>query len=69
MLMLKEVDELLWKRLEELEIKPQYYSFRWLTLMLSQEFALPEVLRLWDALFSDTQRFDFLLDICVAMLV
>lgn len=49
-------------------MNPQFYSFRWLTLLLSQEFDLPEVLRLWDALFSDPQRFDFLNFCCVSML-
>ncbi|GAU94713.1 hypothetical protein RvY_06437-2 [Ramazzottius varieornatus] len=67
--MLKEADEVLWKRLMELDVKPQYFSFRWLMVLLSQEFALPEVLHLWDALFSDAHRFDLLLDICVAMLI
>jgi len=45
------------------------YIFRWLTLLLSQEFSLPEVLRIWDSLFSDSQRFSFLIDICCAMIV
>ena len=39
--MLKELDTPLWKRLEIQELKPQFYAFRWLTLLLSQEFALP----------------------------
>ena len=26
---------------EEQQMRPQFYSFRWLTLLLSQEFALP----------------------------
>ncbi|CAG2163328.1 unnamed protein product [Oppiella nova] len=42
-------------------IKPHYYAFRWLTLLLSQEFPLPDVLRLWDFLFADEKRFNFLL--------
>lgn len=50
-------------------IKPYYYAFRWITLLLSQEFPLPEVLRLWDFLFSDDNRFSFLLQICCAMLM
>lgn len=45
------------------------YIFRWLTLLLSQEFSLPEVLRIWDSLFSDSRRFSFLIDICCAMIV
>ena len=36
---------------------------------MSQEFILPDVIRLWDSLFSDPDRFDFLLHVCCAMLV
>ncbi|KPM06216.1 TBC1 domain family member 13-like protein [Sarcoptes scabiei] len=50
-------------------IKPHYYAFRWITLLLSQEFPLPDVLRLWDYLFSDENRFDFLLRVCCSMII
>ena len=53
----------------EQDIKPQYFSFRWLTLMLSQEFPLPDVLRIWDSLLSDETHVDFLLDVCTAMVI
>merc|ERR1719225_2273234 len=53
----------------EQDIKPQYFSFRWLTLMLSQEFPLPDVLRIWDSLLSDDTRSDFLIDVCTAMIL
>uniref|UniRef100_A0A8C3QB73 Uncharacterized protein n=1 Tax=Geospiza parvula TaxID=87175 RepID=A0A8C3QB73_GEOPR len=54
---------------DELEnIKPQFFAFRWLTLLLSQEFLLPDVIRIWDSLFADDKRFDFLLLVCCAML-
>ncbi|XP_050431940.1 TBC1 domain family member 13 [Adelges cooleyi] len=66
---LKENDPVLHSYLINNEIHPQYYSFRWLTLMLSQEFSLPEVLRIWDSLFSDAQRFSFLIHICCAMII
>ena len=38
---LREHDVALWHRVEELELKPQFYAFRWITLLLSQEFPLP----------------------------
>eukprot|EP01132_Coremiostelium_polycephalum_P008523 gene8523-10478_t len=57
---LKANDRVLWEDLEEKKLNPQFYSFRWITLLLSQEFELPDVLRLWDSLFSDPDRFDFL---------
>lgn len=39
------------------------------TLLLSQEFVLPDVIRIWDSLFADSNRFDFLLLVCCAMLM
>lgn len=57
------------KVLEAQDIRPQYFSFRWLTLMLSQEFPLPEVLRIWDSLLADETRSNFLIDVCAAMII
>lgn len=45
--LLEKRDKHVFDRLKEQGIVPQYYSFRWLTLLLSQEFPLPDVLRLW----------------------
>ena len=67
--LLKDCDYDLWKHLEEIGVDPRFYSFRWLTLLLSQEFELPEVLRLWDSFFADDNRFEFLLYFCCAMIV
>jgi len=68
-LALKRFDFPLWENLESKNLDQQFYSFRWLTLLLSQEFELPDVLRLWDTLFSDPKRFDFLIYVCCAMLL
>lgn len=68
-LLLKDKDPEVHRRLDEQNLFPQYYSFRWLTLILSQEFPLPDVVRIWDSIFSDDQRFDFLIRICCAMIV
>jgi len=66
---LKQKDPELWFHLENIQLDPQFYTFRWLTLLLSQEFELPDVLRLWDSLFADEKRFQLLLYVCTAMLV
>ncbi|XP_077002819.1 TBC1 domain family member 13 isoform X2 [Tamandua tetradactyla] len=66
---LKEKDIELYLKLQEQNIKPQFFAFRWLTLLLSQEFLLPDVIRIWDSLFADDNRFDFLLLVCCAMLM
>ncbi|XP_032232579.1 TBC1 domain family member 13 [Nematostella vectensis] len=65
--LIKERDLELWISLEKQQMKPQFYSFRWLTLMLSQEFPLPDVIRVWDSLFADERRFEFLIFVCCAM--
>ena len=39
--MTKDKDMTLWLKMEQQEVKPQYYAFRWITLLLSQEFPLP----------------------------
>lgn len=67
--LLHDKDEEVWLRLREQELYPQYYSFRWLTLMLSQEFPLPDVVRIWDSVFADANRFEFLVHVCCAMIV
>ncbi|KAL4219046.1 hypothetical protein ACF0H5_021629 [Mactra antiquata] len=66
---LKEKDVTLWYKLQEQDLKPQFYAFRWLTLLLSQEFPLPDVLRIWDSLFADDKRFNFLIKVGCAMLL
>jgi len=88
---LKEYDLPLWFHLDNQELHPQFYGFRWLTLLVfilcaliylrfyfmiyfllwqfSQEFALPDVLRLWDSLLSMERRIDFVVNVCCAMLL
>nr|CAG8441687.1 3605_t:CDS:10 [Entrophospora candida] len=65
----------LWADLEKKGLHPTYYSFRWITVMLTQEFTLPDVIRLWDSIFADrdveesNSGFEFLIDFCCAMLI
>ena len=66
---LKKIDQAVYARIVEQDIKPQFYLFRWLTLMLTQEFALPDVLRIWDSLLTDSSRKNFLTAVCVSMML
>jgi len=53
-----------------MQVNPQFYAFRWITLLLTQEFPFPDVVRLWDSLFSDPGgHMDCLLRFCIAMLL
>jgi hypothetical protein len=45
-------------------------GFRWLTLLLSQDFDLHPVIRLWDSLFSDADPSLYFINyLCAAMVV
>lgn len=52
-------------------VAPHYFAFRWITLVLTQEFAFPDVLRIWDAIVSapTADRGAALLRVCLAMLL
>ena len=68
--LLKKTDQEIHELFEKQKLKPEFYAFRWLTLLLSQEFQLPDVLRLWDSLFADQDNnLQFILYICCAMVM
>uniref|UniRef100_A0A7N0V7A3 Rab-GAP TBC domain-containing protein n=1 Tax=Kalanchoe fedtschenkoi TaxID=63787 RepID=A0A7N0V7A3_KALFE len=69
--LLKEHDEELWRHLEiTSKVNPQFYAFRWITLLLTQEFSFEDSLRIWDSLLSDSEGpQETLLRICCAMLI
>lgn len=67
---LKVVDYNLWEKLNSEGILPQYYSFRWLSLMLAQQFGLCETMTLWDVMLSyeGYKRYFYLFSCCIAIL-
>ncbi|KAK9818717.1 hypothetical protein WJX74_002076 [Apatococcus lobatus] len=67
---LQAADQELWLHINiKNKVNMQFYSFRWITLLLTQEFPFPDVVRLWDTLLSDSAgRTKCLLQLCVAML-
>ncbi|KAL7081405.1 hypothetical protein ACP275_14G038000 [Erythranthe tilingii] len=69
--LLKEHDEELWRHLEmTTKVNPQFYAFRWITLLLTQDFEFPDILVIWDTLLSDHDGpQETLLRICCAMLI
>lgn len=67
--LLRKVDQVLWQHLRNENVNPQYYSLRWLMLMLTQEFQLMDVLRLWDSLLSAPNRTEFLNYCCLAIIL
>lgn len=65
---LEVVDPDLYFHLLSLDIKPQFFAFRWLSLLLAQEFSLPDLIDLWDCVFSSTNRMEITEYLCLAML-
>eukprot|EP00879_Flechtneria_rotunda_P005730 GHRR01006031.1.p1 GENE.GHRR01006031.1~~GHRR01006031.1.p1 ORF type:complete len:476 (+),score=176.35 GHRR01006031.1:122-1549(+) len=62
-------DEELANHLQLHKVEPQFFAFRWITLLLTQEFPFPDSVRIWDTLLSDPAgRLDCLLRVCVALL-
>jgi hypothetical protein len=54
--------------IDELGLVPQMFALRWITVLFSQEFHLPDVLTLWDAILGQPDRLEFSLHVCLAML-
>lgn len=69
--LLKKHDEELWRHLEvTTHVNPHFYAFRWITLLLTQEFQFLDCLKLWDTILSDPEGpQETLLRICCAMLI
>ncbi|KAF9663467.1 hypothetical protein SADUNF_Sadunf17G0053100 [Salix dunnii] len=82
--LLKEHDEELWRHLEvTTKVNPQFYAFRWITLLLTQEFNFADSIHIWDTLLSDPEgpqvnfisslfislNVETLLRVCCAMLI
>ncbi|KAJ6372089.1 hypothetical protein OIU77_002417 [Salix suchowensis] len=69
--LLKEHDEELWRHLEvTTKVNPQFYAFRWITLLLTQEFNFADSIHIWDTLLSDPEGpQETLLRVCCAMLI
>ncbi|KAK9835253.1 hypothetical protein WJX84_005521 [Apatococcus fuscideae] len=68
---LRAADQELWLHIDiKNKVNPQFFAFRWITLLLTQEFPFPDAVRLWDTLLSDPAgRTECLLQLCIAMLM
>ena len=50
------------------KIEMEFFAFRWLTLFFTQDFEIPDVLRLWDSILCEDDVFDFMNMIMLALL-
>lgn len=57
---IKIVDPDVVKKLDGEGVTPQFYAIRWIMLLFCQEFDIYNTSVIWDALFADENRFQFL---------
>ena len=65
--LLLEIDPDVYNNLKKQNVNHQFYALRWVMLLMCQQFDMSNVIRLWDTLFSDNNRFEFLNYICIAV--
>lgn len=67
--LLSVVDPPLSAAFTNLDVEPQLYAIRWLRLIFSREFPLPDTLLLWDALFARDPSLHLTTHISLALLL
>ena len=67
MMIIKFFDRDLFNHLMNEKVELQYFAFRWYSLFFTQEFEMPDILRLWDSLLSE-DKFEFMNMICTAII-
>jgi len=65
---LKLLDRELHDHFKEEKVELQYFAFRWFTLFLTQEFEMPDILRIWDSILSHDDKFEFLNMVCLSII-
>lgn len=63
------VERPVYSKLVRDKVNPQFYALRWIMLIMCQDFDMPNCIRLWDTLFADDKRYNFLNYVCVAIVL
>ena len=66
---LEVVDNEISNKLKELNIRSEYYCYRWFILLFSQEFVIDKLLILWDLIFSNDNIYYFVIYIGIAIML
>lgn len=67
--LLQRLDGEVYQYLQNQGLDASFYCLRWVTTLLSREFHLPDTIRVWDCLFADTNRAEFLCYMCCTMIM
>lgn len=66
---LRAYDPELAKHLQRCELPPLAFLVRWCTVLFAQDATLPDVVRLWDSFLGDPRRFEFVIHVCLALIL
>merc|ERR1719401_1362550 len=67
--LIKSYDPELARHLQRSELPPLVFLVRWVTVLFAQDATLPDVVRLWDTFIADPRRFEFLVHVCLALIL
>ena len=67
--LLRIVDYELYLHLKKNKVKMEYFGFRWMTLFFTQDFEMPDILRIWDSIFGNNDIFEFLYLLILAAII
>ena len=66
---LKIVDEDIFNILQEKNIKLEFFCFKWFILLFSQEFHIGDIMNLWDLVFSNENKYYYIIFISIAFIL
>ena len=66
---LEYVDEDIYKNLSRVNVRNEYYCYKWFILLFSQEFEINDLLKIWDLIFSHEDKYYFVVYIGIAILM
>ena len=63
------VDKDIYEKLNTLNIRSEFYCYRWFILLFSQEFEINDVIKLWDIIFSKEDVYYFVIYISLGIMI
>jgi hypothetical protein len=62
------VDPALMESLEQAQCGNMYFAFRWLLIFLKREFSIPDIVQLWEVMWSGHLTRKYHLFLCLAII-
>ena len=63
------VDGEIYTNLQRVNIRNEYYCYKWFILLFSQEFEINDLLKLWDLIFSHEDKYYYVVYLGMAILI